>query len=84
MQYALNVTCLDWTNFCTILLIEKIIRDTDFGGAALLKGIVDGEWRAWVAKSDTRVSAVAPNIWVLTLRRCWRLMSSIINIGAGR
>lgn len=82
-NYALPVMLvagLDEENLRAILLVVQVVRDADLGIAAFLGSEVEREARALVVDRHARVAAVAPNVWVLALRRWDGLMRDIIDI----
>jgi hypothetical protein len=66
--------------FGTIFLIKEIIRNANFRIIALFESVVDRKLRPLVPNRNSRISALASHIWILTLRSRLSLLRRIIDI----
>ena len=75
------MSSVDEEDLGAILLVVQVVRDADLGVTALLGGEVNREAWALVADRNARVAAVAPDVWVLALRRWDGLVREVVDVG---
>lgn len=74
------MSSVDANKLCAIFLVKEIIDNAHLGIAASLVCIINGKCRARIPDSNARVAAIAPDIWVITLRRARCPVGVIIDI----
>lgn len=72
---------LNEEDLCAVLLVVQVVHNAHLGVTAFLRGEVDGEARALVVDRHAWVAAIAPDVWVLALRRWDGLVRDVVDVG---
>lgn len=80
MGYLLVMSSVDSDKLCAIFLVKEIVDNAHLGIAASLVCIINGKCRARIPDANARVAAIAPDVWVITLRRARCPVGVIVDI----